>query len=504
VSTGERPLLAARGVTRHFGGITALSDVSIELVAGETHTLVGENGSGKSTLGRILTGTLQPDSGEVEVDGEAVVLPTPKAALARGIVVITQELTLAPTLTVTENILLGRLPTRHGLVRWAEARRMARGILDEAELDIDVSELVGDLSIEQRQEVEIARALSTPARAIVLDEATSSLSERAIHRLLTRLEQLRASGTAVLFISHRLPEIYAIGQRATVLRDGHRVGTFELADTPPGQLVRHMVGREIADLFGKRTLAKGAALLSVSGLTTDDGTIRDVSFEVAEGEIVGLAGLVGCGKSEVGLALAGGLRATGAVEVRGRPVGLHTPRDAIRAGIAFVPEDRRRSALFPTRSTAQNLSIAWGPQIGRAGLVSPGTEARMVDGSMVRFLIRAEGPKQPVLNLSGGNQQKVVLGRWLAQDPTVLVLSEPTRGVDIGAKAEVYRLIQDSAERGAGVLLISSELPELLGLADRILVMLHGRIVGEFDRASATEQGIVALALGADDEALAR
>jgi ABC-type sugar transport system ATPase subunit len=497
---GAGAVVAARGVSKYFGGITALDDATIELVAGEAHALVGENGSGKSTLGKILSGSLQPDAGEVLIDGEPVALSTPSDALDRGIVAITQELTLAPTLSVAENVLLGRLPRRGGIVQWAAARRQAQSALDAMGLNVDVRRRVGDLSIEQRQEVEIARALSTPARVVIVDEATSSLSEQAVRRLLARLDALRREGTSVLFVSHRLPEIYAINQRATVLRDGRYVGTFDLAETSARTLVHQMVGREISDLYNKRTLTKGDPALTVSGLTTFDGTVSDVSFDVRAGEIVGIAGLVGCGKSEVGLALAGALEWDGSVAVAGRAVRVRTPRDAIDNGMVFVPEDRKRSALFPTRTTGQNLSVAWGGRTSRVGVVNRAAERKLIADSMQRFIVRASSPGQPVVQLSGGNQQKVVLARWLMEDPAVVVLSEPTRGVDIGAKSEVYRLIQDTAERGAGVLVISSEMPELLGLADRILVMLHGRIVGEFDREDATEEGIVELALGAVEE----
>lgn len=495
----QHQVVEARGVWKQFGGIAALADVTIELVEAEAHALVGENGSGKSTLGNILAGVLKPDAGEILVDGEPVRFDSPSDALERGIVAITQELTLAPTLTVTENILLGRLPRRGAVVRWAAARRAARAALDELEVNVDERQLVGDLPIEARQEVEIARAFSTPARLMIVDEATSSLSEHAATRLLERLEARRQAGTAVLFVSHRLREIYACAHRATVLRDGRRVGVFDLAETPSSALVHRMVGREISDLYGKREIEKGSPALRVSGLTASDGSVIDASFEVARGEILGIAGLVGSGKTEIGLALTGALSAAGSVAVHGSRVTIRDPRAAIRAGMAYVPEDRKQSALFPTRTTAQNLSIAWSGRLGRAGVVSPRRERSLVNESITRFRVRVSSPAQPVIQLSGGNQQKVVLARWFAGDPKVVILTEPTRGVDVGAKSEIYRLIQDTAARGAGVLIISSELPELLGLADRILVMRLGRLVAAFERDSATEENIAEFALGAHD-----
>jgi ABC-type sugar transport system ATPase subunit len=492
------PLVLARGISKRFGGIAALSDVTIELREGEAHALVGENGSGKSTLGNILAGALNPDAGELFVDGERVRLESPSDALARGIVAITQELTLAPTLTVTENVLLGRLPRKGPVVQWAAARRAARAALDDLQVQVDENAPVGSLPIAARQEVEIARAFSTPARLMIVDEATSSLSEQAAARLLDRLEARRRGGTAIVFVSHRLPEIYAAAERATVLRDGRRVGVFALAETPSRDLVHRMVGREISDLYAKREIAKGEPVLEVAGLTTADGAALDVAFEVRAGEILGIAGLVGSGKSEIGLALAGALPAAGSIAISGARVDLTDPRAAIAAGIAYVPDDRKRSALFPTRTTAQNLSVAWSERLSRLGVVAPGPERALVDASIERFGVRASSPHQPVVQLSGGNQQKVVLARWLSSDPKVVVLSEPTRGVDIGAKSEVYRLVQATAARGAAIVMISSELPELLGLADRIVVMRHGRLVSELDRASATEEKIAEYALGAD------
>jgi ABC-type sugar transport system ATPase subunit len=494
------PIVVMRGIRKEFPGVLALDDVSFELRRGEIHALAGENGSGKSTLVKILYGALTADAGTIEVDGEAVTFHMPAQAIQRGIVAISQELTLATTLTVTENVLMGRLPRKGRLVDWPRAHRIARDALEELGVHVDARKRVSELSIELQQEVEVARAVSARMRVLVLDEATSSLSETATERLLERLEQLRARGVAVVFISHRLRELYQCASRATVLRDGRLVGTAPLPETSERTLVGMMVGRDIEDLFGKRQIEKGEPALSVTGLTTADGTVADASFHVRAGEIVGVAGLVGSGKSELGLALAGALPFTGEVVVQGKAATLHSPRSAIRAGIGFIPEDRKKSAILPTRSVLHNLSAAWMRRLTtRLGILNVNEERRLGQETARRFRVRTPSVHVRIVQLSGGNQQKVVLGRWFALSPRVVVLSEPTRGIDVGAKSEVYGFIQDMAADGTAVLMISSELPELLGLADRILVMFRGRISGEFDAASTGEEEIAAVAFGAGE-----
>ena len=490
------PLVRMTGIRKEFPGVLALDGVDFELEAGEIHALAGENGSGKSTLARILYGGHQPDVGTIEIDGEPVTFSSPRQAIERGIVAISQELTLAPTLTVAENVLMGRLPRRGGLIDWRTTHRLAGAALDELGVQIDSHCRVGELSIELQQEVEVARAVSAESRVLILDEATSSLSEAATERLLGRIEQLRARGVAVVFISHRLRELYRCAGRVTVLRDGRLIGTAPLPATTEQQLVQMMVGREITDLFGKREIPRGEPVITVSGLTTEDATVIDASFDVRAGEIVGVAGLVGCGKSELALALGGALRATGRVELHGRPVSLRSPRAAIAAGIGFVPEDRKRNALLPTRSVEHNLSVAWLDRLSRLGLIDVARERRMAYEAVERFSVKTASLHSRIVQLSGGNQQKVVLGRWFALAPDVVVLGEPTRGIDVGAKAEVYSLIQDMAEKGAGILLVSSEMPELLGLCDRILVMFRGRITAEFPAATAAEEEIAHAAFG--------
>ena len=490
-----------RNVTKTYPGVLALDSVSFDLRAGEVHALAGENGSGKSTLVKILYGAIQPDAGTLEFDGKPVQFTSPRQALEQGIVAISQELTLARTLTVTENVLMGRLPRRLGMIDWGRAYRRAREVLDELSVHVDVTARVGSLSIEIQQEVEIARAVSADSRVIVLDEATSSLSDAATERLLARVADLSARGVAIVYVSHRMRELYQCASRVTVLRDGRLVGTEPLSQMSQRGLVRMMVGREIEDLYKKRSLDSGGVALDVRNLSTADGSVVDVSFSVRQGEIVGIAGLVGCGKTELGLAIAGADKAEGEVIINGRTASVRNPAAALDAGIGFTPEDRRHQALLPTRSVQENLVVAWMMLLSRLGFVKVKEERTWAWRTVSRFRIVTPSLATRVMQLSGGNQQKVILGRCFARSPKVLVLAEPTRGIDVGAKAEVYSYMQEMAEEGAAILLTSSELPELLGISDRILVMYRGRICAEFDARSATEEQIAHEAVGAGDMA---
>jgi ABC-type sugar transport system ATPase subunit len=486
------------GIGKAFPGVVALDGVDFELQPGEIHALAGENGSGKSTLVKILYGAHQPDAGTIRIDGEPVSFSSPRQAIEHGIVAISQELTLAPTLTVAENILMGRLPRRRGAIDWVKTRRLARQALDDLGVHVDARERIEDLPLELQQEVEVARAVSANSKVLILDEATSALSEAATERLLDRIQQLRDRGVAIVFISHRLREVYSCSSRATVLRDGRLIGTVPLPETGESRLVQMMVGREIDDLFNKRRIEQGEPVLEVRKLTTEDGSVLDATFQVKAGEILGIAGLVGCGKNELALALGGAVHSTGDVLVRGRSVRLHSPGSAMGAGISLVPDDRKRNAILPTRSVQQNLSAAWMGQLSRLGVINPRRERKLAADAVARFGVKTASLATPIVNLSGGNQQKVVLARWFALSPDVIVLSEPTRGIDVGAKSEVYGLIQEMADRGAGIVMISSEMPELLGLADRILVMFRHRICAEFDAAGVQEEQIAHAALGGE------
>ena len=494
------PLLRLTGITKRFPGVVALRDVDLSLRAGVVHALTGENGSGKSTLARVASGALAPDAGRIEFEGVERTIGSPKQALALGIVTISQELALAPTLSVAENVLLGRLPcTRMRRVDWPRVRAEARRILDRLDVHVDERRPLRELSAELQQEVEIARAVSSPARVLILDEATSSLSDAAARRLLDEVERLRARGVAVLMISHRMPELIGAASIATVLRDGRSVAEVPLPATRERDLVRLMVGRDLGDHFRKRSIEHGEPVLEVDGLRSRDGRLKPTSLCVRRGEIVGVAGLVGSGKAELGLALGGAIPSAGGVRVHGRLADLSQPRSALASGIGFVPDDRKRAALLPTRSVAHNLSVAWMGELTRAGVLDARAERRRVRAAIERYAIVTASPRSRITTLSGGNQQKVVLGRVLERDLEVLVLSEPTRGIDVAAKREIYRLIQGRAEQGAAIVVISSELPELLGIADRILVFFRGELRGEFAAAGLAEADVAELAVSDAD-----
>lgn len=492
-------ILQLEGISKSFLGVRALSGVGLTIRAGEVHALTGENGSGKSTLARVVSGMHQPDEGHILLNGSEVSFTNPAAAISAGIVMISQELTLAPTLSVAENIFLGRLPrTRLGFVDWARLEADAIKTLERLNVHVSPWERVSELSVELRQEIEIARALSSGARLIILDEATSSLSEAATERLLSLIRKECANGTAFLMITHRMPEIYAVSAVATVLRDGVFVSEVPLPQTSETELVRLMVGRELKDFYGKRTIAKGDTVLAVEELHTPEGLLKSASFTVRRGEILGVAGLVGSGKSELGLALGGAISSYGKVEVNSRQVTLGDPRKAIAAGIGFVPDDRKASALLLVRSVRENFALAWLRHLSRGWVLDTRREAREVSDAMARYQVAAASSEVTIATLSGGNQQKVILGRVFAREPSVLILSEPTRGIDVGAKSEIYRLLQDAAEAGAGIVMISSELPELLGIADRIAVFFEGRLKGIFDAAEVNEQSIAHVAVAGE------
>ena len=493
---GAPPLLRLSGITKRFPGVLALDGVDLTLHAGVVHALTGGNGSGKSTLARIACGALAPDAGRIEVDGVARRFGSTQEALDLGIVSITQELTLAPTLSVAENIFIGRLPRgRMRTIDWRKLRADARVILDRLDVGVDERRAVGELSVELQQEVEVARAVSSPSRLLILDEATSSLSEVATKRLLEVVEHLRSRGVAVLMISHRVHELYDAASTASVLRDGRLVADVPLRSTAESELVRLMVGRDLGDYYRKRSIEPGEVVLEVEGLRSHDGKLGPTTLSVRRGEIVGVAGLVGSGKAELGLALGGAIPSEGSVRVRGRVADLSHPRSALAGGIGLVPDDRKRAALLPTRSVAENFSVAWTSELTRAGLLHARAERRRVRAAIERYNVITTSAQSRITALSGGNQQKVVLGRVFDRELAVLVLSEPTRGIDVATKSEVYRVMQERAEAGAAIILISSEIPELLGIADRILVFFRGRIRGEFAAAGLAAEQVAHVAV---------
>ena len=498
-----RPVLSLEHASKAFGAIHALEDVSIDLYGGEVHGLVGENGAGKSTLVKILGGVHLPDSGVLRIDGSEVVLQGPAASRDAGVAIIYQEPIMFPDLTVAENIFIGRQPLHAG--RRIDGRAMnaqAAEIFERLGVPIDPERIARGLSIAEQQIVEIAKALSLDAKVIVMDEPTAALSAVEVERLFRVVETLRAGGAAVLFISHRLEEVFSLCQRVTVLRDGRLVLSRELAGLTPDDLVRAMVGRELPERVPQEQNI-GEPVLRVERLTRE-GVFVDVSFEVRAGEIVALAGLVGAGRSEVARAIFGIDRYDGGrVTLNAKPLRPGSPTAAMEAGIALVPEDRRQQGLVMEMSIARNIALASLRRLGNAGFIRVASERRFARDWAGRLQVKYGRLGSPMTSLSGGNQQKVVLAKWLGRRPSLLIVDEPTRGIDIGTKAEVHRLLEELASEGVAVLVISSELPEVLRLANRILVMREGRLVAEFEHAGASEESIVAAATGQLEQAAA-
>ncbi|HEV7790655.1 MAG TPA: sugar ABC transporter ATP-binding protein [Pseudonocardia sp.] len=509
---GTGPALRMIGVSKQFGPVHALREVSVDFRAGEVTALMGENGAGKSTLLKVLIGALSIDGGTIELDGRPVTFADPTASRAAGVRVVAQEPEIIPHVSVAENIYVGALPARRRLFRRGElVAKAAELIVRYGFGQVLHPETLGSrLTPAQRQLVEILRALTDRPRVIAFDEPTSSLADFEVELLFTLIRQLREQGVAVIYVSHRLKEVFALGDRIAVLRDGAHVGTRPVRGTSESsasgtsivteaELIRMMVGRDLSSLYHDEVPrpTPGDVVLEVAGVSSAD--VADISFQVRAGEIVGLAGLIGAGRSELVRALIGAEPVTaGTVTFQGRQRRFHSPRDAVRAGIGLAPEERKAEALFLQRSVRENTAAAIYDQIRRGRVVNRKKERATVAHFLARLRVRTPGMEYPVANLSGGNQQKVVLARWLARNPALLILDEPTRGVDVGAKSEIYAIIHELAAAGIAILMVSSELPEVLGLADRIIVMQNGRITGELPRAGATEEGILALAM-ADD-----
>ncbi|NDU76702.1 ATP-binding cassette domain-containing protein [Actinomadura sp. DSM 109109] len=495
------PTLALVNVSKSFGAVRALQGVTLELHAGEVHALAGENGAGKSTVVKTFAGVHRPDAGEVRVDGEPVTFHGPADAQAAGVAVIYQEPTLFPDLSVAENIFMGRQP--RGALGRIDRRAMhaeTARLFERLGVALDPQQPARGLSIADQQVVEIAKAISRDARVLIMDEPTAALTGQEVARLFAVTRTLQEHGCAVLFISHRLEEIFELCRRVTTLRDGAYVGTDMVADLTPDDLVRRMVGRDLDALYPKQDVTPGEVALKVSRLTRE-GAFTDVSFEVRRGEIVALAGLVGAGRSEVARAVFGVDRwDAGTVEVGGRALPAGSPTAAMAAGLALVPEDRRQQGLVMDMSIERNMGLtrlrALRRETGRGGLISRKVERDRAADWALRLQLKYARLSDAVGVLSGGNQQKVVLAKWLATEPAVLIVDEPTRGIDVGTKAEVHRLLSELAAQDLAVLMISSDLPEVLGMADRILVMHEGRLTARIDRADATEESVMAAATG--------
>jgi len=487
-----------RGISKAFPGVQALDDVSLEVGRGEVVALVGENGAGKSTLIKILSGCYRADAGTTVLDGQQLGHYSPRQAQDLGISVIYQEFNRAPTLSVAENVFVGREPrTRLGLVDFRQMHADAQVILDSLHLPLDSRRIVGSLSVAEQQMVEIAKAISFQAKIIVMDEPTAVLTEHETATLFQLVRRLRDQYVSVIYISHRLEEMFEVADRVVVLRDGRRVGSMPIAEATVEKVVRLMVGRELTEMFHKERIEWGEPVLEVRSLSRAAGKVRDVSLTVHAGEIVGMAGLVGAGRTDIAQAIFGVDRYDrGDIQVCGRPVRIRSPLDAIRAGMGFVTEDRQAQGLFLVLAVRENMSSASLGRLSTADFVQFASERQLVASLIDQLRIRTPSQEQEVQYLSGGNQQKVILARWLALRPKVLLLDEPTRGIDVGAKAEIYALMGELARQGVGILMISSELPEILGVSDRVLVVRRGSIVAEFDRDEATQEAIMHRATG--------
>jgi rhamnose transport system ATP-binding protein len=489
--------LELNSVSKSFGGVHALRGVSFDLRPGEVHALIGENGAGKSTLVKIITGAHRPDSGGMQIDGASIDYSSPSLSRSLGIAAIYQQPALFPDLTVSENI--GVRLEKGGPWRpilWGRRRKAARQLLDRVGAAVSTEAVVRDLTMPQQQLVEIAAALGSNARILILDEPTASLSDREVENLFRVIREVRSQGVGMIYISHRLEEIAQVADRVTVLRDGQYVSTVG-SDCPTKELIRLMVGRELSAVFPKINVLLGDVVLEARGLGCSDSGVRDIDLSVRSGEILGLAGLVGAGRTELARVLFGLTPADGGeILLRNRPVVINSPGTAVEQGIAYVPEDRRRHGVILEMPVAANASLAVLRRISTGGLIDFSHERQIASSFVEKFAIKTPSLDAPVGNLSGGNQQKVALARWLATEPAVIILDEPTQGVDVGAKAEIHRLMGQLAARGLAIIMISSELPEVLGMSDRIAVMHAGRITGILNRADATQEKILELALG--------
>ncbi|ORM57437.1 D-xylose ABC transporter ATP-binding protein [Pantoea rodasii] len=487
--------LEAEGISKFFPGVKALDNVSLRIKPGSVHALMGENGAGKSTLMKCLIGMYRPDKGTIRIKGEPVQFQDTMDALRSGISMIHQELNLVPYMTVAENIWLGREPMKYGFVDHALLNKQTQELLNKLNIRLKADRMVGELSIAAQQMVEIAKAVSWNSDIVIMDEPTSALTETEVAHLFTIIRDLRAQGKAIIYISHKMDEIFSITDEVSIFRDGTWVGSNSTSEYTRQSLITQMVGRELTQLFPKFNSAIGDEVLTVRNLTSKD-RFTDISFSVRKGEILGVAGLVGAGRSEVMESLFGMESFdSGEVLIDGVPTKIDSPSTAIEKGMAFLTEDRKKSGLFLVLSVMENMSIVNMPDyIGKSGFVSHMKMAQDCMEQIRKLNIKTPTMDQIINNLSGGNQQKVLIARWLLAQPKILILDEPTRGIDVGAKAEIYRLISELANRGVAIIMVSSELPEILGMSDRVMVMHGGRITGILDKEEANQESILSLA----------
>lgn len=493
-------MIEMTGISKAFNGNTVLNNVEFEIAPGEIHALMGENGAGKSTLMKILTGIYTRDSGEIKIKGNPVEFKNPKEAEQAGIAVIHQELNILPDLTVAENLFLGNEKTfgKSGILKTKEMNKAAKEVLLNLGLDVDVKTTARNLSVGKQQIVEIAKAISSNADVIIMDEPTAALTDREIETLFETIRALQAKGVSFVYISHRMEEIFAICDRITILRDGSYVGVRNIKETTFDEIVQMMVGRELGGRFPDRTSKIGDVKLVAKNLTRK-GFFEDVSFELRKGEILGVAGLMGAGRTEVVQSLFGYKKLdSGELILDGKQVKINTPLDAIKLGFGFVTEDRKSEGLILDFSVKENLGITNFNKISKNGVVNNQKEKSLYDSMVKRLGVRTSGPDQTVKSLSGGNQQKIVIAKWLGIEPDILILDEPTRGVDVGAKKEIYSIVNTLAENGVSIIMISSELPEIIGMVDRVLVMHEGKITGEITKEEMTQEKIMHYATGGD------
>lgn len=493
-------MIEMTGITKAFSGNTVLQDVDFSLKKGEIHALMGENGAGKSTMMKILTGIYQRDAGEVKVRGELVHYKSPKESERAGIAVIHQELNIWPHLTIAENLFLGKEKTfgKSGILKSKEMNEEAAKVLKKLDMNDDVRTAAGNLSVGKQQIIEIAKAISSNAEVIIMDEPTAALTDREIKSLFETIRMLQETGVSFVYISHRMEEIFSLCDRITILRDGQYVGTKVIKETNFDEIVQMMVGRELGERFPERQAEIGAVKLAAKGLTRK-GFFEDVSFEVRKGEVVAFAGLMGAGRTEVVQALFGYRKLTaGDIFLDGKSIKINNPLQAKKLGFGYVTEDRKSEGLIVDFSVQDNLSLTNFDKISNSGVVKSGEEKSLYETMVKRLGIRLSGPEQAAKSLSGGNQQKVVIAKWLGIEPEVLILDEPTRGVDVGAKKEIYSIINELAERGVAIIMVSSELPEVIGMADRVHVMHEGRLTAEIAKEEMTQERIMHFATGGE------